>query len=142
MVQQFAFYLNKYQVLPNFQLKGEKGEVQAHLVLMQHCKSSLVQVDKVVVGEVIATVFATIKIHMLFYKHFKLVKALYIVPKGENIVFVSNVFKKYNEYAFSSTSTLKKRRLEAPKCQSHQKQEIQTYEKSFLCHTGKSRRNN
>ena len=74
-----------------------------------------------VVGEVIATVFATIKIHMLFYKHFKLVKALYIVPKGENIVFVSNVFKKYNEYAFPSTSTIKKRRLEAPKCQPHQK---------------------
>ena len=143
MVQQFAFYLNKYQVLPNFQLKGEKGEVQAHLVLMQHCKSSLVQVDKVVVGEVIATVFATIKIHMLFYKHFKLVKALYIVPKGENIVFVSNAFKKYNECAFSSTSTRKeKRRPEAPKCQPHQKQEIQTYKKSFLCHTGKSRRNN
>ena len=108
MVQQFVFYLNKYQVLPNFQLKGEKGEVQAHLVLMQHCKSSLVQVDKVVVGEVIATVSATIKIHILFYKHFKLVKTLYIVPKGENIAFISNAFKKYNEYAFSSTSTIKK----------------------------------
>ena len=133
MVQQFIFYLNKYQVLPNFQLKGEKGEVQAHLVLMQHCKSSLVQVDKVVVGEVIATVSATIKIHILFYKHFKLVKTLYIVPKGENIVLVSNAFKYFNH---------KKRRPEAPKCQPHQKQEIQTYKKSFLCHTGKSRRNN
>ena len=79
---------------------------------MQHCKSSLVQVDKVVVGEVIATVSATIKIHILFYKHFKLVKTLYIVPKGENIGLVSNAFKYFNH---------KKRRPEAPKCQPHQK---------------------
>ena len=35
-------------------------------------------------------------------------KTLYIVPKGENIELVSNAFKKYNEYAFSSTSAMKK----------------------------------
>ena len=76
----------------------------------------------VVVGEVIATDSVTIKIHMPFYKHLELVKSLHIEPKGENIVLVSNAFKKYNEYAFSSTSTRKeKRRPEAPKCQPHQK---------------------
>ena len=69
----------------------------------------------VVVGEVIATVSATIKIHMPFYKHLELVKSLHIEPKGENIVFVSNAFKKY-DYAFSSTSTRKEKRMpEAPK---------------------------
>ena len=76
----------------------------------------------VVVGEVIATFSVTIKIHMLFYKHLELVKSLHIEPKRENIVFVSNAFKKYDEYAFSSTSARKeKRRPEAPKCQPHQK---------------------
>ena len=76
----------------------------------------------VVVGEVIATVSATIKIHMPFYKHLELVKSLHIEPKEENIVFVSNAFKKYNEYAFSNTSTRKEKRIpEAPKCQPHQK---------------------
>ena len=76
----------------------------------------------VVVGEAIATFSVMIKIHMLFYKHLELVKSLDIEPKGENIVFVSNAFKKYDEYAFSSTSTRKeKRRPEAPKCQPHQK---------------------
>ena len=54
----------------------------------------------VVVGEVIATVSATIKIHVLFYKHLELVKSLHIEPKGENIVFVCNAFKKCNKYAF------------------------------------------
>ena len=34
MVQQFVIYLNKYQMLPSFYLKGEKGEVQAQLVSM------------------------------------------------------------------------------------------------------------
>ena len=62
----------------------------------------------VVVGEVTATVSVTIKIHMPFYKHLELLKSLHIEPKGENIVFVSNVLKK-------------KRRQEAPKCQPHQK---------------------
>ena len=62
----------------------------------------------VVVGEVTATVSVTIKIHMPFYKHLELLKSLHIEPKGENIVFVSNVLKK-------------KRRPEAPKCQPHQK---------------------
>ena len=61
MVQQFVIYLNKYQMLPSFYLKGEKGEVQAQLVSMQHCKSPLAQVDMVVVGEVIATLSAMIK---------------------------------------------------------------------------------
>ena len=76
----------------------------------------------VVVGEVIATISATIKIHMPFYKHLELVKSLHIEPKEENIVFVSNASKKYNEYAFSSTSTRKEKRIpEAPKCQPHQK---------------------
>ena len=75
-----------------------------------------------VVGEVIATVSVTIKNHTLFYKHLQLVKSLHIEPKEENIVFVSNAFKKYNKYAFSRTSTRKeKRRPEAPKCQRHQK---------------------
>ena len=76
----------------------------------------------VVVSEVIATVSATIKIHMPFYKHLELVKSLHIEPKGENIVFVSNAFKKYNENAFSNTSTRKEKRIpEAAKCQPHQK---------------------
>ena len=76
----------------------------------------------VVAGELTATVSATIKIHMPFYKHLELVKSLHIEPKGDNIVFVSNAFKKYHEYAFSSTSTRKEKRIpEAPKCQSHQK---------------------
>ena len=76
----------------------------------------------VVVGELIATVSATMKIHMPFYKHLELVKSLHIEPQGENIVFVFNAFKKYHEYAFSSTSTRKEKRiLEAPKCQPHQK---------------------
>ena len=80
------------------------------------------QVDKVVVGEVTAAVSATIKIHMPFYQHLELMKSLHIEPNGENIVFVSKAFKKYNKYAFSSTSTRKeKRRPEAPKCQPHQK---------------------
>ena len=96
-------------MLPSFYLKGEKGEVQAQLVSMKHSKSPLAQVDMVVVGEVIATDSVTIKIHMPFYKHLELVKSLHIEPKGENIVLVSNAFKKYNEYAFSSTSTRKKK---------------------------------
>ena len=33
-VQQFFIYLNKYQMLPSFYLKGEKGKVQAQLVSM------------------------------------------------------------------------------------------------------------
>ena len=75
-----------------------------------------------VVGEVIATVSVTIKNHTLCYKHLQLVKSLHIEPKEENIVFVSNAFKKYNKYAFSRTSTRKeKRRPEARKCQRHQK---------------------
>ena len=79
----------------------------------------------VVVGEAIATFSVMIKIHMLFYKHLELVKSLDIEPKGENVVFVSNAFKKYDEYGFSSTFTRKeKRRPEAPKCQPHQKWEI------------------
>ena len=78
----------------------------------------------VVVGEVIATVSATIKIHVLFYKHLELVKSMHIEPKGENIVFACNAFKKYDKYAFSSTSTRKEKRPEAPKYQNHQKQEI------------------
>ena len=89
---------------------------------MKHSKSPLAQVDMVVVGEVIATDSVTIKIHMPFYKHLELVKSLHIEPKGENIVFTSNAFKKYNEYAFSSTCTRKEKRIpEASKCQPHQK---------------------
>ena len=76
----------------------------------------------VVVGEVTATVSATIKIHMPLYNHLELVKSLHIEPIGENIVFVSNAFKRHNEYTFSSTSTRKEKRIpEAPKCQPHQK---------------------
>ena len=76
----------------------------------------------VVVGELIATVSATVKIHMSFYKHLELVKSLHIEPKGENIVLVSNAFKKYNEYAFSSTSTRKEKgRPKGSKYQPHQK---------------------
>ena len=76
----------------------------------------------VVVGEVIATVSAKIKIHMPFYNHLELVKSLHIEPIGENIVFVSNAFKNYNEHAFSSTSTRKEKRIpEAPKYQPHRK---------------------
>ena len=41
----------------------------------------------VFVGEVTATVSATTKIHMPFYKHLELVKSLHIHPKGQNIVF-------------------------------------------------------
>ena len=76
----------------------------------------------VAVGEVIETVSETIKIHMPFYKHLELVKSLHIEPKGKNIVFVSDAFKKYNEYTFSNTSTRKEKKIpEAPKCQPHQK---------------------
>ena len=79
----------------------------------------------VVLGEVTVTVSATIKIHMPFYNHLELVKSLHMEPKGENIVFLSNTFKKYNEHDFSTTSTRKeKRKPEAPKCESHQKEEI------------------
>ena len=63
----------------------------------------------VVVGEVIATDSVTIKIHMPFYKHLELVKSLHIEPKGENIVFVSNAFKKYDEYAFQALLPEKKK---------------------------------
>ena len=76
----------------------------------------------VVVDEVIATVSVAIKIHMLLYKHLELVKSLHIEPKGENIVVASNAFKKYNEYAFSSTSTRKEKgRPKGSKYQPHQK---------------------
>ena len=50
----------------------------------------------VVVGDVIATVSAMIKNHMLFYKHLQLAKLRHIELKEENIVFVSKAFKKYN----------------------------------------------
>ena len=76
----------------------------------------------VLAGDVIATVSAMIKNHMLFYKHLQLAKLRHIEPKEENIVFVSKAFKKYNWSYFSSTSTREeKRRPEAPKCQPHQK---------------------
>ena len=62
----------------------------------------------VVVGEVTATVSATIKIHMPFYKHLELLKSLHIEPKGENIVFVSHVLKKKKKTGSSKMSTSSK----------------------------------
>ena len=54
-------------MLPTFYLKGDRGEVQAQLVSTCHCKSSLVQVELVIAGEVNATISATRKNHMLFF---------------------------------------------------------------------------
>ena len=62
----------------------------------------------VVVGEVTATVSVTIKIHMPFYKHLELLKSLHIEPKGENIVFISNVLKKKKKTRSSKMSTSSK----------------------------------
>ena len=72
-------------MLLSFYLKGDREEVQAQLVTTCHCKSSLVQVELVIVGEVNAIVSATIKNHMQFYKYLELVKSLHIQPKEDNI---------------------------------------------------------
>ena len=64
----------------------------------------------VVVGEVTATVSATIKIHMPFYKHLELLKSLHIEPKGENIVFVSNVLKKKEDRKLQNVNLIKSRK--------------------------------